>query len=206
MSTRNILLLVSIAVILLSIFYTFMGGSDQTAYASVIEKEREDKDRFMRTSPESPFAANPSAFTGLQYYAPDIRYKITADLVGIQNKKPVVLTTNDGSEQRYIEYATAEFDLDGYHNKLLILEVTDVGAFQGKLFLAFADGTSAGDTYGAGRYLDVTKVPGSNTITLDFNLAYNPYCAYVSTYSCPFPPAENLLQVNIAAGEKSYHP
>jgi uncharacterized protein (DUF1684 family) len=73
------------------------------------------------------------------------------------------------------------------------------------LFLAFGDKTSALETYGAGRYLDVTKTPGSRTIKLDFNLAYNPYCAYDNTYSCPLPPAENLLEVAVKAGEKTYH-
>ena len=73
------------------------------------------------------------------------------------------------------------------------------------LFLAFADETSAVDTYGAGRYLDVKKVPGSNTIVLDFNQAYNPYCAYVDKFSCPLPLPENLLKLAIRAGEKIYH-
>jgi uncharacterized protein (DUF1684 family) len=73
------------------------------------------------------------------------------------------------------------------------------------LFLAFGDETSAVESYGAGRYLDIKKVPGSTSITLDFNLAYNPYCAYNDTYSCPLPPKENLLPVAIRAGEKVYH-
>lgn len=205
MKTKNILLLIAVAVALISVIYSFMGSQDQTAYIKEIEKEREDKDRFMRTSPESPFAGNVEQYKNLNYYPPDVRYKITADLTPIQNKKPVVLGTNDGKEQRYIEYAHAEFDLDGYHHRLLILEVADLGPFRGKLFLAFGDETSAVETYGAGRYLDVSKVPGSNTITLDFNKAYNPYCAYVEKFSCPFPPAENLLKVPISAGEKKYH-
>jgi uncharacterized protein len=205
MKTKNILLLVVVTVALISVIYSFMGSQDQTAYIREIEKEREDKDRFMRTSPESPFAGIVEQYKSLNYYPPDVRYKITADLTPITNKKPVVLGTNDGKEQRYIEYAHAEFDLDGYHHSLLILEVADMGPFRGKLFLAFGDETSAVETYGAGRYLDVSKVPGSNTITLDFNKAYNPYCAYVEKFSCPFPPAENLLKVGIMAGEKKYH-
>ncbi len=204
MKPKNIFLLISIIVVIFSVFYSFMGSQDQTAYHKEILEEREDKDRFMRTSLESPFVDNPESFKGLQYYPPDIRYKINADLIPVKNKKPVVLGTNDGKQQRYIEYAYAEFDLDGYHNKLLILEVMDMGPFRGKLFLAFGDETSASETYGAGRYLDVVKVPGSNNITLDFNKAYNPYCAYVEKYSCPFPPLENLLKVAIRAGEKSY--
>ena len=159
----------------------------------------------MRTSPESPFAESVEAFTGLKYFPVDARFKISATLNPIQNKQVVLLSTNDGREQRYVEYAYAEFDLDGYHNKLLILEVVDMGPFRGKLFLAFGDQTSAAETYGAGRYLDVSKVQGSNSITLDFNLAYNPYCAYRDEFSCPLPPRENLLKVAIRAGEKVYH-
>jgi uncharacterized protein (DUF1684 family) len=205
MKTKNILLLLALVVALISVVYTFMGSRDQTGYIEEIKKDREDKERFMRTSAESPFVGSLENFEGLQYYPPDIRYKITADLIPVQNKKPVVLATNDGKEQRYIEYAHAEFDLDGYHHSLLILEVVDMGPFRGKLFLAFGDETSAVETYGAGRYLDVNKAPGSNTITLDFNKSYNPYCAYNEKYSCPFPPPENLLKVPINAGEKKYH-
>jgi len=159
----------------------------------------------MRNSSESPFVEAQMDFSRLHYYPVDIRYKVIANLIPIQNKRTIILATNDGNEQRYIEYAFAEFDLDGYHNKLLILEVLEMGPSRGKLFLAFGDATSAVDTYGSGRYLDVAKTPGSSTITLDFNKAYNPYCAYVDKYSCPFPPPENLLQVSIKAGEKIYH-
>jgi uncharacterized protein (DUF1684 family) len=123
----------------------------------------------------------------------------------VENKKVVVLKTNDDKEQRYLEYAYAEFNLDGVRNRLTILEGIDMGPIRGKLFLAFGDETSAVETYGAGRYLDVNKVPGSRTIVLDFNKAYNPYCAYNNSYSCPLPPAENLLKVAIKAGEKNYH-
>ena len=87
---------------------------------------------------------------------------------------------------------------------MLILEIMDMGPNRGKLFLAFADETSANETYGAGRYLDLKKVPAATSIELDFNLAYNPYCAYNDSYSCPFPPAENILRIAIRAGEKKY--
>lgn len=205
MKTKNILLLLVVAVVLASVLYSFMGSHDQSAYVDEIKKEREEKERFMRTSPESPFVMDAKTFEGLKYFPVDPKYKITADITPIQSKKMVVLTTSDANEQRYIEYAYADFDLDGFHNRLLILEVTDMGPFRGKLFLAFGDETSASETYGAGRYLDVNKTPGSNTIALDFNKAYNPYCAYIEKYSCPFPPAENLLKVALRAGEKTYH-
>jgi uncharacterized protein len=205
MKKKNILLLLTVVLVIIIMFYGFQGGKTDPAYVATIQKEREEKDRFMRTSEESPFAREEGRFNGLRYFAADVSFRVVANLIPIENKKMVVLPTNDGKEQRYLEYAYAEFSLDGVSNRLLILEVMDMGPFRGKLFLAFGDETSARETYGAGRYLDVSKVPGSTTITLDFNQAYNPYCAYDDTYSCPLPPAENLLKVAIRAGEKSYH-
>jgi uncharacterized protein (DUF1684 family) len=205
MKTKNIIILVAAVVVLITFFYSFQGSQDDAAFTSEIEKEREEKDRFMRTSVESPFARSPESYRGLNYFPPDIKYRMIADLTPIHEKKAVVLSTNDGKEQRYLEYAYADFKMDGVANRLLILEIADMGPFRGKLFLAFGDKTSAEETYGAGRYLDVNKTPGSTTIKLDFNLAYNPYCAYDNTFSCPLPPVENLLNVAIKAGEKNYH-
>lgn len=158
----------------------------------------------MRTANDSPFADSTESFRGLTYYPVNSRYRINARLVPVENKQARILATSDGTEKRYLEYAFAEFDLDGVKNRLLILEIMDMGPFRGTLFLAFADKTSGVDTYGAGRYLDIRKVPGSTSITLDFNEAYNPYCAYNDNFSCPFPPKENLLEVAIEAGEKNY--
>lgn len=205
MKAKNIIVIGVVVVVLISIFYSIQGSQDQTAYINSIDKEREEKDRFMRENAESPFAGATASFKGLQYFPADIKYKVTASLEPVKDKKPVLLTTSDGKEQRYLEYAYASFELDGQRCKLLILEIIDMGPFRGKLFLAFGDNTSAGETYGAGRYLDVAKAPGSNSLVLDFNKAYNPYCAYSEKFSCPLPPRENLLTVAIRAGEKTYH-
>jgi len=202
---KSIIIILAVIVGLASVFYSFWGNQDQTTYIKQIAKEREEKDHFMKTSTESPFGEGRGNFTALNYYPVDPKYKIVADLTPVKEKNVVVLTTSDGKEERYIEYAYAEFDFNGLHNKLLILEMMEMGPFRGKLFLAFGDETSGDETYGAGRYLDVVKVKGSQTITLDFNNAYNPYCAYGGKYSCPFPPAENLLKIAVQAGEKTYH-
>lgn len=205
MKTRNIIAILVVIVLIITVFYSFQGSQDDGPYTAQIEKEREANDRFMRTAAESPFASAPETYTGLKYYPPDINYRVIANLEPIEQKKPVVLTTNDGKQQRYIEYAWATFKLEGVSNRLLILEIADMGPSRGTLFLAFGDETSARETYGAGRYLDLKKTPGSNTIKLDFNLAYNPYCAYSDAFSCPMPPRENILTIPIRAGEKSYH-
>ncbi len=204
MKSKNIVLILVIAVLIAIVFYSLQGSQDDTAYIESINKERREKDQFMKTASESPIV-DKDAFSGLKYFEPDMRYRIIADLVPVKNRQVVLLQTNDGKEERYVEYAYADFTLDGIKNRLLILEMIDMGPFRGKLFLAFGDETSAIETYGSGRYLDVSKVPGATTITLDFNKAYNPYCAYNSTYSCPLPPSGNLLKVAIKAGEKAYH-
>jgi hypothetical protein len=173
-------------------------------YKAEVFKQRADKDTFMRNNAASPFAKAPNAFAGLKYFDPDLQYRVTARLEKIDHKKVVVLPTSDGMEKRYLEFAHATFTLHGASHRLLILEVMDPGPFRGTLFLAFADETSARETYGAGRYLDIKKIPGATSAVLDFNLAYNPYCAYTDEFSCPLPPRENILRVPIRAGEKVY--
>lgn len=198
-----IIALAAVAVVVI-IFYSVFTGSNEQVYKTTLEKERQAKDEFMRQAEDSPFAEDRTKFSGLQYFPPDPKFRVVANLEAVQNRKVVVLPTSDGKEKRYLEYAYASFMLDGINNKLLILEIIDPGPYKGTLFLGFADRTSAFETYGAGRYLDLKKTPGASSITLDFNNSYNPYCAYSDDFSCPFPPKENVLQVGIMAGEKTY--
>ena len=186
-------------------FYSLSPGSGDEGYELRLLEERKEKDKYMKTSPDSPFAEDPDSFEGLKYFAPDRSYSVRARLVPIQDKKVRTIATNSGQETHYLEYAWAEFEFNDASFKLLLLEVMDMGPERGKLFVAFADKTSAVDTYGAGRYLDLKKQPGAGTLILDFNKAYNPYCAYVDGYSCPLPVKENILDVTIHAGEKNYH-
>ena len=204
MSTKKIVLIGLLAAIATIVYYSV---KDETpaGYIEEIEKDRKERNYFMRNNDASPFAGDEANFTELKFFPIDGNYRINASLTPAEPKKIIELPTSDGKKQRYSTYAYAEFSLDGIKCKLLILEVMDMGPNKGMLFLAFGDQTSAVETYGAGRYLDVKKVPGSTSITLDFNLAYNPYCAYNDTYSCPLPPKENLLPVAIRAGEKIYH-
>jgi uncharacterized protein (DUF1684 family) len=204
MKSSHLLIIIFIIAVVGFVFYSLSGGQSDEGYTQTILKEREEKDTFMKGD-ESPFIDTTEFFTGLKYFTPDLKYRVTANLEEVDSKKVVVLTTSDGKEQKYLEYAYATFSMDGVENKLLLLEIMDMGPQRGKLFLAFADATSAMETYGAGRYLDVKKVPGATSITLDFNQAYNPYCAYSDTFSCPFPPKENILKIAVRAGEKSYH-
>lgn len=206
MKLKNIILVGVVLIAVVSIYYSFSGGETSETYIAKIKTMREEKDHDMRTAADSPFAKDTTqTFKGLNYFSIDAAYRISAKLVAIENKKTILLPTSDGKEKSYLEYAYAEFEMQGVQNKLLILEIMDMGPYRGTLFLSFADKTSAKETYGAGRYLDVKKIPGATSVTLDFNQAYNPYCAYNDNFSCPFPPKENILTISIEAGEKTYH-
>lgn len=186
-----------------SVYYTFFSDSSDSNYLSQITKERKERDQYMRTASDSPFANKPDDFTGLSYFDPNPAYRFTAELEYVK-KEPVEILTSDGQSRNYLTYARASFDLGNLRHSLLILEVLDSGPQRGTLFLGFTDETSASETYGAGRYLDLKKVPGATNILLDFNLAYNPYCAYNEQFSCPLPPLENDLKIAIKAGERTY--
>jgi uncharacterized protein (DUF1684 family) len=205
MKSSHVIIGIAVISTLVILIYSSTVGDNDASYRVEMMTRRAQKDDFMKTADESPFKDSKESFTGLKYFDPDLKFRVSADLEPIENKKMVVLQTSDNKEQRYLEYAYATFTIDDVPCKLLILEVADNGPFRGTLFLAFADQSSAIETYGAGRYLDVKKTPGATSITLDFNEAYNPYCAYSDSFSCPFPPKENVLNVLIAAGEKVYH-
>src|SRR5260221_6933451 len=205
MKTKNIILIAVAALVATILYYSFTGGSSDQDHIENLSKERQAKDESMKSGEDSPFGDEKKNFKGLNYFPPDLKYRISAKLTPIENRKMVVLPTSDGVEKKYLEYAFAEFELNNTPCRLLILELVDNNKYNGTLFLAFADATSANETYGAGRYLELKKAPGAASITLDFNEAYNPYCAYSDNFSCPFPPRDNILKTSVLAGEKKYH-
>jgi uncharacterized protein (DUF1684 family) len=203
MKPSYILLIAVGLVVIAAVTYMFTAAESPEAYVEKIEKERERQFKFIRFNIESPLTEEQKrTFTKLTFYDINPAYKIKARLIPIENKKVREVPLTDGSKQRYIEHSFAEFELGGKTNKLLLLQAMDE-ADKRNFFLAFADDTSAGETYGGGRYLNVRQ-DGKTSITLDFNLAYNPYCAYNPDYACPIPPKENLLEIPLEVGEKNY--
>ena len=196
----GLLLLVAIGAIFA---YTLLGGESEGEYRERIAEDRLRTERFMKASPESPFAPDSLEFTPLAYYPANPTYRVRARVEPVKDKKLMVLPTSTGQEEKYIRYGYAVFELKGQLHRLLVLEPFEQPA---QLFIAFADDTSGETTYGGGRYLNVDKPSrtGQKTLELDFNLAYNPYCAYNGTFSCPIPPKENILTTAIEAGEKRY--
>jgi uncharacterized protein (DUF1684 family) len=110
----------------------------------------------------------------------------------------VEMQTNTGDLRQYQKYGTFRFHVNGDEAELTVYTTGD-----DDYFVPFSDTTSGKETYGAGRYLEIHPLAGDRFL-VDFNLAYNPWCAYSPHYSCPITPAENRLDVPIEAGEKTF--
>jgi len=157
---------------------------------------------------KSPLAKEDRAnFHGLDFYAPDPKYFVVAQFKRTKNEKPFQMKTSTDRLPTYVKYGELTFTLDGKEFKLNVyqnVELVKKKEFTDYLFLPFSDLTSGNETYIGGRYIDL-KIPAGDAIAVDFNQAYNPYCAYNHEYSCPIVPLENDLPIEIKAGVKKFH-
>lgn len=171
---------------------------------SELDDFRNAKDHMFAHGTDSPLPDEERArFEGLSYYSFDPSLCIAADVAPPESIEDLTMSTSTGDEAVYRRSGVARFTVDGQSVQLTLFEDDE----EGELFVPFRDSTSGAETYGAGRYLEVARPEGRRVI-LDFNYAYNPYCAYSEAYSCPLAPVENWLRVPIRAGEKIYqgHP
>jgi uncharacterized protein (DUF1684 family) len=176
--------------------------ADDAAAIKEIDAHRADLDRFMREDAASPIPANKkNILIPLRYYPPDTSFSVPAVLnIKSGTRSVMEVPTSTGAPRRVELVGTLDFTLRG--QKLALSAFVDEGTRQiNRLFVPFADTTSGTDTYPAGRYLDLEPT-ATGIYTIDFNRAYNPYCAYNNTYECPLPPPSNRLKVAITAGEK----
>jgi uncharacterized protein (DUF1684 family) len=144
----------------------------------------------------------------LRFYDADSTYKVSAKVEVLANQPGFIMPVFSGTGQQYVRYATLSFALKGKPMQLSLyksVSLSKLPQYSDYLFLPFADETNGASTYAGGRYIDLRAgdLKGS-TLVIDFNKAYNPYCAFGGGYSCPKPPDENRLQVAIEAGEKNY--
>jgi hypothetical protein len=174
--------------------------------ARQIESFRKQKDKFFKESEDSPILVeDKETFTGLHYYPFEEKFRVVANLVREPHPGTFRVQTTTGDFKEYVRIGRLEFEIDGQKYSLTAFEPPSNEPMHGnRIFVPFRDRTSAKETYGAGRYIDLNKKPG-DVYTLDFNRAYNPFCAYSPYYSCPLPPGENNLPIEIRAGEKLFH-
>ncbi len=193
-----------IALALVSLAACSSGPSapDDSEYLEQLATARRLKDQHFQESPESPVPADKrGALLPLRYFPIDQNYSVPAAL-RLADERPVFeMPTSSGALRKMQLVGVLEFTLQG--------ETRSLGAFVPDgtqrittLFVPFADQTTGSDTYSAGRYLDIDPTT-TGYYTIDFNRAYNPYCAYNATFECPFPPSTNRLTAAIRAGEKA---
>jgi uncharacterized protein (DUF1684 family) len=166
---------------------------------TALDDFRKEKDEFFKHDPQSPLDPQQQRdFTGLQYFPENPALHLQLALEPASQPRPVTMQTSTGDVREYVHAGQVRFVVDGQEVALLVYQ------YEYGYFLPFIDATAPDETYGAGRYLEPHDL-GNGTLDVDFNLAYNPYCAYNERWSCPLPPKENRLGVRIEAGEKKYH-
>lgn len=167
---------------------------------TALEEFRASKDEHFRHDHHSPLTEEQRAgFEGLRYYPENPALRLTGPLDRNVEHATIEMDTSSGDRQTYTRAGRFVFLVDGQECVLYLYSHDNPSA----LFLPFRDATSGKETYGAGRYLDLSVDPDGQ-VEIDFNYAYNPMCAYGDGWSCPVPPVENWLAEPIRAGELAY--
>jgi uncharacterized protein (DUF1684 family) len=163
------------------------------------------KEEFTKTS-NSPLKKEDLKY--LQFYDADSTFRLKASFERVRHSQSFEMPTYSGMKKTFVKYGTLRFKLNGKRQKLTVyrsLSLETLPQYKDYLFLPFKYKTSGNETYGGGRYIDLKTTEVKNgTYMLDFNKAYNPYCAYSDGFNCPIPPKENHLAIAIEAGERNY--
>lgn len=206
----------------LGVVVLFEGCKNDKRYHDLVQKEvvtvpadaiqdilvfQEELNREFRNPETSPLPDKyRKDFEGLDFFPPDTTYIVEAKFVLTPNAIPFMMPTTTDRKTEEVLFGIAHFSIDGqkhqleiYQNKKLMLQKE----YRDYLFLPFTDETNGEETYAGGRYIDL-RIPEEDTIVINFNKAYNPYCAYNKKYSCPLVPSVNALNIKILAGVKAF--
>ena len=175
---------------------------DESGYATRLAQARAEKDRGFAEDPDSPIPAEKRAkILPLRYYPIDASFSVPAALQLSRDRPVFDMPTSTGTMRKMQRVGVLAFTLKG--QPMTLEAFVENGTQQiTSLFVPFADLTTGTETYSSGRYLDL-KPTSTGFYTIDFNLAYNPTCAYNPTWECPYPPAANRLKTAVLAGEKA---
>ena len=195
---------------ILLLFALFIACKSQVPVnESFISEVQEYRDTQIKnlTANDSPLTA--AAAKGLAFFEANEQFKLLAKIDILKPDETIQISTYSGKQQEFIEYATLTFDVGGKPYTLTAhknIKSMRLPMYRNKLFLMFMDLTTGESTYGGGRYIyiDESEIADGH-ITLDFNKAFNPYCAYSDGFNCPIPPPENNLNLAILAGEKDFN-
>lgn len=201
MNRKWLFFVVLVGIIIITI-YNFQGANPTSeGYDQKVEQERLEKNEMFKNSEDSPLTEEQlDIFESLTYFPIAEKYKVKADFQRNTREQKIKMAITDGSQREYFVFGNAHFHLEG--KELDVVVYKPVKEDSDYLFIPFYDKTSADLTYGGGRYVE-PELLENGVLEIDFNLAYNPYCAYNHTYRCPIPPQDNSLDVSILAGEKN---
>jgi uncharacterized protein (DUF1684 family) len=198
---KKILILVFLSQLSLGFAQGKFDGKSAEKFQKEINVEYADA----KTSPLT--AADLAIFKSLDFYPISEKFFVTATFVRTEKEKPFGMKTSTERTPTYVKYGEVHFIIEGQALKLNVyrnIELSKKKEFKDYLFLPFSDLTSGNESYIGGKYIDL-KIPKGNTIAIDFNTSYNPYCAYNHKYSCPKVPLENDLDIEIRAGVKKFN-
>ncbi len=178
----------------------------ERAYIKKIEEERNLKNIQMMSDPNSPFN-NPEKikFHRLKYFPVNPDFVFKSRLYEYPVKKTVTIYGTKGEERKAIRFGFLKIKYKGKEYHLNVYKSFDR---KGEAYFSiwFTDETTNKESYGVGRYLEFEKSDDPNFVyTIDFNKAFNPYCAYSPAYSCAIPSREDHLNFAVKAGEKKFH-
>ena len=178
----------------------------QGNYQSQIENHRKSYTVGLLQGPNAPLSAADTK--KLQFFAPNESYRMTGTVEKLEGQQPIKMASISGEPESYIAYGHFYFSFQNQDHRLVLyrkLAHIRSPILRDLLFIPFKDATNGETTYGGGRYLDIRMAAiKGNRLTVDFNLAYNPYCVYAEGYNCPLPPSDNTLPFVIEAGEKEF--
>lgn len=204
---KDVRLLICFAFLLAFAANAQENSKNYSLYEMHVIQDREEKDASFSNPEESPLPEDIiPGFDGLDYFPTDEKYRVEAKLRLTGDTSIIEIPTNTDRTPKYRRYAVATFTLEEDTLQLTLYQSVNLMKdpdYHNYLFLPFNDLTNGVETYGGGRYLDLTTKE-KDSVIIDFNKAYNPYCAYNAKYSCPIPPDENNLKIQIRAGEKAF--
>ncbi|MBX2907720.1 MAG: DUF1684 domain-containing protein [Taibaiella sp.] len=190
-------------------FLATANGSNRAGAQSYADSIKAFRDNYVRELLEDERAPiKKKDVSKLSFFTPNEKYRVWADVRETPGSTPFMIPTHSGKNKPYRVYAVLTFMIDGERYGLRVYQGIDLmknDKYKDYLFLPFNDQTNYNTTYGGGRYIDLSIVDiRDHKILLDFNKAYNPYCAYADGFNCPIPPSENRMPIEIPAGEKTF--
>jgi len=175
---------------------------------AAVEKFQKELNTEYADAKSSPLMAEDLAvFKALDFYPINEKFFVVAKFIRTENEKPFEMKTSTARKPMYVKFGEAHFEIDGKSCQLNLyqnIELSKKEEYNDYLFLPFSDLTCGKESYIGGKYIDL-KTPTGDSIVIDFNTSYNPYCAYNHKYSCPKVPLENDLKIEIKAGVKKFH-